>query len=1293
MIKVQENFNRYYNRYVDNPQYKDYKALLFRAGDALQSAEMNEIQEALKQDINHLASKFMINGEIVSGCKANVEVISTGTQNGNGDDLYNVSVSITEGMIFADGNFVRVEEGVVVKTDELLTESLFNFGAKIYYQIITDGDDPTLTDPAVETRNYGQQGAGRLKVTAQWMLEDDFQDLGDGNVFFPLFIVERGEIKPYHGKEEPVNPFEKDMIDIVAKYDRNANGNYLIEGYETEFLERVAVDDGTGQLVTSNLGPFRFSIADGSANVDGYNFEYDVTQQLDLEKLLDYELKQSEPIRYRGSGNRPVIKETVVRGSTADGLDSLANTDVVSIERVYTWDNMNETIDTLFVQGTDFTLSGNTINWALAGNEPSADQVYFVDYTYYYTEEQGSFYPTRHVPVRKVFRISGERIRYKEQMTHGSFQDSIDELPNQYQPVASVQRVYTWDEVNNTYGTIYTPYDPNTGIGDYKVSGDNIDWTPNGQEPASSSTYFVDYHYKYTEQYSQATGTITYTEDPNNEGRFMGDISDDMTGIYLYGFADDTDVNFDYDFVLQRVDAVFISATGRLGYVKGVPDEHDPRVPDTDKEMTLKIAEVRLRGDEDPEVELSSNRVFKMSDIQLLLDNIKQNEYNLTRMALQLNLSEQQPGATLKGQFVDTFENDDHRDKGLEMNEESDTYSRAMTIGGNLIMDIDWENFNLSTEIPLTEDQMTLEMPSTMNPTSILSQPHYTKNRQINEYLFRSPPSAKIYINPSVYRWITKTNYSTFVRQVQTATKGINSFRTIYRTFGTHRWHSVIRTTSRTTSVSRQILGTSVSRSESIQRSRAPAIIPRIRVKIWSNRGAYNGNEQVNVKFDGKIAATLGTDSNGTLNGSFVIPANIVSGSKRVTAEGVTSKVAGETIFRAEPLSRKVQTTITQWWRWVVRRQGIIWREADPVAQTFVLKKTIAIDRINIVFDVLPTTDVTCVICETTAGIPDKTKTLISKTMEPNDLEPVKTVQPFIFDNKVILTKGKEYAYIIICKDAVGRVQVAELGKKTKDTPHIWLTGQAYSIGVLFNSSNNSAWTPLQKEDMRFWMYSAEFDDHYDYVFEEQDVENATDLMLLANAKVYEGTSIQYLVELLDRIPSEVIPDHFIVNSYSQFPLIEEYTGRVRVTARMKSNGKFTPVLDPNIQLSVGTSKKTSFYYSLGFPVDANDDKIVAIIDNYRPANTTISLYIQVEGTDPNTGEPVKNWVQMTQDADSKPLDNSWIETKYELDLQDGGTNIMPSSQSITRIKILMSTSDDKNRPVISNLRLNTSKI
>ena len=294
--------DRYYDRYEDNPHYTNYKKMLFRAGDALQSAEMNEIQSTLKNDISLLSNRYMINGEFISKGSVKVEIEAI-TQEGTSDISHNIIMLCEEGIIFSDGDFVSIEPGVLTVSGISDIEiSDFLIGVRIKEENISPLIDETLKDPAVETINYKQDGSFRLKITGKWMLEDDYQDGLDGEKFLPVFRIKRGEIyntDKDENNEQSIDTFEKNVTNIVAGYDRNANGNYLIDGYEVEFMERIPQlvsgsetpeDLSDDVYEVDQLGPFNFSVADGNANVDGYNYQRDISQEISLEKLIDFEL-------------------------------------------------------------------------------------------------------------------------------------------------------------------------------------------------------------------------------------------------------------------------------------------------------------------------------------------------------------------------------------------------------------------------------------------------------------------------------------------------------------------------------------------------------------------------------------------------------------------------------------------------------------------------------------------------------------------------------------------------------------------------------------------------------------------------------------------------------------------------------------------------------------------------------------------------------------------------------------------------------------------------------------------
>lgn len=1219
---------RYYSRFSTKTQYKDYKKLIFRAGDALQSAEMNELQDQAHYELTTLANRFVANGEMLKG--GEVLITRTDETQVNNESVYNFNFKCGAGTAYVSTYFVNIPETTLHINAVSQPLAAGTLGIQLTYIVVTDSEDTSLRDPAIETRNYQQPGAARLKVVGQWLLQSDFVENGS-NEFIPLYSIEKGEITSVIGAQK----WDDSFIDIAAKYDRNANGNYVVEGYEASFLEKV--DD-------SNTGPYIIDIADGSANVYGYNFEHSISQNLEIKPLTDFERKNTEPFNFIGDGA----------------------------------------------------------------------------------------YEPRHTPLKKIYRVSGfvrvsetspqdsERVNH----THGNFAGATDEIGiPAIQPVSKLFRVY--DDINNkdnANGDYVQDFD-------YKQNGDYIEWqavgsagwdtekAPAGRtttiEPNTGAAYKIEFNYGKT---------ILQDELVNLSGNVTGNITADFHKVYLGGFDNNTQVSVDYEFILKRSDAVYINAEGDLGSITGVPDEDEPRTPQIDnKGNILQLASVELGGDFDPIVRQDNQRVFKMADIQLILDSVKENEYNIARLALNTNLSENQPGVSFKNTFLDDFDDDENRDTGY-------ANQTALTVGGNLILETKFDEAvvdgaspsQLQYTIPTgSPDKYAIEIPSIAQGV-ILNQPYYTKARKINAYLFKAAPEVKLEVTPRIYRWVSRNNYRRYVASLRGSTAFANSWTTRFRVFGTHRWHSLIRTTNRTTSVSRQILGSSTRTSNSVSTSRTPEIIPRIRLRLTVPDGSFNNDELVNLYFaDKKInsngASTIGSglqaNPTGGLNQTFIIPSRQFSGMKEIRVDGADSGASGKTFFQAQPLIRNIQTTVTQWWRWVVRRQSTRWFEADPVAQSFVLNESASIDSISVYFDVLPTTDTSLVITETTAGFPDKTKALTSVTLTPDQLRlagNTNNATKFTFDSKPVLTKGTEYAFIVICSDAIGAVRCATLGERDKSGSGKWLTSQAYSVGAMFTSSNNSAWSVIQEDDIQFkinkcdFNYAGSLDGNTVYglsVVEASpaggfDVSGVTDVMLLSNAKIEENTSVEYRITLLDRTVNNV----FKVNSYSQIPLTTAYTGKIKVEAILKTVGNklFTPKLDPSIQLCAGKTVREGKYISKTFDWNEDSNIIDVYLDMYKPSGSDVSIFYQDKdyGPDIETG-----WIKLPMVENAREIGFGWAEQHFRFDVSTLSSaekrpkNIDDIFSGKTRVKIVLTATNDINRPVVSNLRTTLQKI
>ena len=249
--------------------------------------------------------------------------------------------------------------------------------------------------------------------------------------------------------------------------------------------------------------------------------------------------------------------------------------------------------------------------------------------------------------------------------------------------------------------------------------------------------------------------------------------------------------------------------------------EDKPLAPRVDTVNNLPIAEVLLSGDNDPVVTITGQRVFKMTDIEKLYSSIKDNEYNIGKMALQIDLSER--GMNLKNSFVEPFDGDTLRDEGLES---VNGYIKAMAVNGVLTFNVDW-TINSLNPVNLSEwgtspERRFLTM-GTSGTTSVLVQPHYTKTRQINEFMFVAPPRASIRVTPSEYKWIDRDIFLNFVQSIESRNWLSNLTNNWW-------WSRVMRSRN---------ISTSTSSVSSIDVSSAPSIIPQIPLVVESNNWIF----------------------------------------------------------------------------------------------------------------------------------------------------------------------------------------------------------------------------------------------------------------------------------------------------------------------------------------------------------------------------------------------------------------------------------------------------------------------
>jgi hypothetical protein len=348
------NLPGYYSR--DDQVEKNYEEHLFIAGNVLQSAEMNEIQQVAIARAKSLGDALFRDGDVVRDAR--------------------VVVDPDTGATFCESGAVYLRGAVRGVPSANITIPIVGsiaIGIWLIESIVTDTEDPTLRDPAAETRNYSEAGAARLKVEPQWGHQDD----GTEGEFFPIYYADSGHLR---AKEAP--PQLDSVSQAIARYDRDSTGSsYIVSG-----LNVLQLDDlGDGTQV--------YSIQDGRARINGFGINLNTSRRLEYPTTPDLRYIDSEPhtsttesaqrinldrtpisniTQVRITKSRTV---TLVHGTFSGAQDPLPDTSVVQITSVVQG-------ATTYVQGTDYQLTAGRVDWSLSGDEPAPGSSYNVTYQY-----------------------------------------------------------------------------------------------------------------------------------------------------------------------------------------------------------------------------------------------------------------------------------------------------------------------------------------------------------------------------------------------------------------------------------------------------------------------------------------------------------------------------------------------------------------------------------------------------------------------------------------------------------------------------------------------------------------------------------------------------------------------------------------------------------------------------------------------------------------------------------------------------------------------------------------------
>jgi len=333
--------------YDDYDALKSYRQILAVPGRVEQAREFTQIQTMFLDFLKRLGDTVLKNGSVVEGC---------------GLTIQGTDAKIGRGKLYYDGIVYNVAEQTV-KISGIGKEVI---SARVNEKIITEVEDPTLRDPAQGFDNYNQAGSHRLQTTIEFVVNDETAT--------PVYVLEDGGL--ILQEEKP----QLDIVsDLLARRTNDESGNYRVSGLNL-YVEPYDANN------------VRVTVEAGKAYVLGYEVIKPNPAKLIVPKALDTRSVLNEPKVYRTGtqtyklNNAPVkqinqvvaqvqVTETITRGSVTGGVDYLPKSPVISIIEV-------KQGSTVYIQGTDYQLTNDGVDWALNGLEPSIGSSYTVTYRY-----------------------------------------------------------------------------------------------------------------------------------------------------------------------------------------------------------------------------------------------------------------------------------------------------------------------------------------------------------------------------------------------------------------------------------------------------------------------------------------------------------------------------------------------------------------------------------------------------------------------------------------------------------------------------------------------------------------------------------------------------------------------------------------------------------------------------------------------------------------------------------------------------------------------------------------------
>ena len=1142
----------------------NYYHVEFNQDRKLPDFDLNDLQKITKTIVKRLGEVVLRSGSIING---EASILS--------NDGSTAQVGVQDGLIAHEGILVPFI-GATLTYDLTTTPPNPQY---VYVELtikqITATQDGRLTLPTT-----GEPTANRWKYEAVLTTVDRSNDpLATGEllkVVYPIyeFDYQANTLKLIRDRKSGLDlswlqgklPMDRvegidTIFDEIARRFYNTHGSYITGGFETE-ITNIDAANGTA---TVRVNP-------GTAYIKGIEHVVETATDLDIPLALDTnqvlgELKTYTVGTRRYRINRfPVelitqinavveVTETVTRGSTAGGQDPLSNTPVVQIVSVTQG-------STTYQEGTDYILTGNSVDWSPAGIEPAAGTTYEVVYRYNKLLAEPADYR-----LNGYFgdtRAAGTYYYFISAVDSGGLETVFD--PDRIITVTVGDREIvniTWDAVGGAAKyrvylataspDVNTSYELLAEVASTQYIDDGLD-TTTATNPISSGDP--------NEWAGQRSPLVTWEK--------LTDSADYIVLNPNIAYVDGTNISYDYNVYLNRIDAVYIDQNG-VSIKSGTPGTNKPPLLNVDE---VPISLVYLPAGNrtgDPYVIDNQLRSVKYKELQSHLedfDRVKR-DLGLTIAELDLyNKSAVTPTSIFTDDFVgEPWVDENHPDYAATI----DVQEGVVTHDANFNI-IELDNFTnlLSTTrgsiLPYTE-------------VVVFNQDRWSRDVEVNPFRVLTPPPATIECSCTtpLAEWV----------------------RSRFRNF----WWA---------------------------RNLSGVVSSRVNVRGYK----FNPSATATIFMDGVAVASTLTSSSGNLSAQFNIPNSVQAGSITVRAEdnGIPPGIAetslrldSEVVLRGairpwlisrwgvNTLIRGLQSRISGCPSRVRLAFGIIQRQFDPVAYSFSFDHPLWLTGVGVYFTAVDSNDIPVVIeiREMEGGFPSN-RVVTGASVYPSDI--TLNAETKVTFAPVRLEPNKSYCIVIASDSNEYKVQIGKLGDRDQNNVPII---NNLADGVLFLSPNGKSWVIDPEADLRVKIYGADFGSQVvEEITNVTNTLNFTHFRLLEETILFPGTDVTYEYRLSATDtwkPIAELVDLDGINNYLDV--------RIRLTATQWD----TPVLfSPPVAVLV-EQQLNGTYVSRMLELDRDVTGIELYAHEATPTGTSVTWYA--------SNDDGKNWVALSRDT------------------------------------------------------------